>query len=179
MLDYAVYTNTAYRFTGKSYSGVWKELPKDWLEGLNIGRQVGFLRAYKCFCLFFYCDFFYGGSSSLPPPAQCTSSSFTDCPRKGLLLNTLPFVSSDPRAIPMSQSHCVPVLLCPCGIAMYQSHCVPVLLCPCGIAVYQSHCVPPIPVGLGHHKSGPQGANSCPLFCTSPTGHQSLVKLYP
>lgn len=26
--------------TGKSYSGVWKELPKDWLEGLNIGKQV-------------------------------------------------------------------------------------------------------------------------------------------
>ncbi|VDI53279.1 Hypothetical predicted protein [Mytilus galloprovincialis] len=26
--------------TGKSYSGEWKELPKDWLEGLNIPRQV-------------------------------------------------------------------------------------------------------------------------------------------
>lgn len=26
--------------TGKSYSGVWKELPKDWLEGLNIKKQV-------------------------------------------------------------------------------------------------------------------------------------------
>ncbi|XP_060607044.1 uncharacterized protein LOC132759309 [Ruditapes philippinarum] len=26
--------------TGKSYSNVWKELPKDWLEGLNIGKQV-------------------------------------------------------------------------------------------------------------------------------------------
>merc|ERR1711893_457155 len=26
--------------TGKSYSGVWKELPKEWLEGLNIGQQV-------------------------------------------------------------------------------------------------------------------------------------------
>ncbi|XP_053397086.1 uncharacterized protein LOC123552860 isoform X1 [Mercenaria mercenaria] len=26
--------------TGKSYTQVWKELPKDWLEGLNIGKQV-------------------------------------------------------------------------------------------------------------------------------------------
>ncbi|KAK3862165.1 hypothetical protein Pcinc_031947 [Petrolisthes cinctipes] len=26
--------------TGESYTGVWKELPKDWLEGLNIGKQV-------------------------------------------------------------------------------------------------------------------------------------------
>ncbi|KAK7107984.1 uncharacterized protein [Littorina saxatilis] len=26
--------------TGKSYSGMWKELPKDWLKGLNVGRQV-------------------------------------------------------------------------------------------------------------------------------------------
>ncbi|XP_046334016.2 uncharacterized protein LOC124116641, partial [Haliotis rufescens] len=26
--------------TKKSYSGVWKELPKDWLQGLNIGKQV-------------------------------------------------------------------------------------------------------------------------------------------
>ncbi|KAK3592340.1 hypothetical protein CHS0354_021674 [Potamilus streckersoni] len=26
--------------TGKSYSGIWKELPKDWLEGLNIDRQI-------------------------------------------------------------------------------------------------------------------------------------------
>ncbi|XP_076445586.1 uncharacterized protein LOC143283287 [Babylonia areolata] len=26
--------------TGKNYSGVWKELPKDWLEGLNIAKQV-------------------------------------------------------------------------------------------------------------------------------------------
>ncbi|XP_013381044.1 uncharacterized protein LOC106152097 isoform X2 [Lingula anatina] len=26
--------------TGKSYSGVWKELPSDWLAGLNIGKQV-------------------------------------------------------------------------------------------------------------------------------------------
>ena len=27
-------------FQGKSYTGVWKELPKDWLEGLDIKRQV-------------------------------------------------------------------------------------------------------------------------------------------
>ncbi|KAG7170048.1 hypothetical protein Hamer_G012272 [Homarus americanus] len=26
--------------TGESYSGVWKELPKDWLEGLNINKQI-------------------------------------------------------------------------------------------------------------------------------------------
>jgi len=26
--------------TGEKYSGIWKELPKDWLEGLNIGKQV-------------------------------------------------------------------------------------------------------------------------------------------
>lgn len=26
--------------TGESYSGVWKELPKDWLEGLSIGKTV-------------------------------------------------------------------------------------------------------------------------------------------
>ncbi|KAL8586620.1 hypothetical protein ACOMHN_040128 [Nucella lapillus] len=26
--------------TGKTYSGAWKELPKDWLEGLNIAKQV-------------------------------------------------------------------------------------------------------------------------------------------
>ncbi|XP_046583388.1 uncharacterized protein LOC124290646 [Haliotis rubra] len=26
--------------TKKSYSGVWKELPKDWLQGLNIGQQL-------------------------------------------------------------------------------------------------------------------------------------------
>lgn len=26
--------------TGESHSGVWKELPSDWLEGLNIGRQI-------------------------------------------------------------------------------------------------------------------------------------------
>ena len=116
MLDYAVYTNTAYRFTGKSYSGVWKELPKDWLEGLNIGRQVGFLRAYKCLGLFFYCDFFYGGSSSLPPPAQCTSSSFTDCPRKGpcWTLSLLFPVTLGPSQCPspiVYLSCCVPVAL--------------------------------------------------------------------
>ena len=28
---------------GQSYSGVWKELPKDWLEGLNVAKQVRFL----------------------------------------------------------------------------------------------------------------------------------------
>lgn len=26
--------------TGEKYSGVWKELPKDWLEGLSISKQV-------------------------------------------------------------------------------------------------------------------------------------------
>ncbi|ESP03981.1 hypothetical protein LOTGIDRAFT_109871, partial [Lottia gigantea] len=26
--------------TGKGYTGVWKELPKDWLEGLNISKQI-------------------------------------------------------------------------------------------------------------------------------------------
>ncbi|KAL3881674.1 hypothetical protein ACJMK2_028084 [Sinanodonta woodiana] len=42
--------------TGKSYSGVWKELPKDWLEGLNIDRQIASsayhedVNAYKVKC---------------------------------------------------------------------------------------------------------------------------------
>lgn len=36
-------------FIGKSYSGVWKELPKDWLEGLNIGKQVHLLN-YFIYC---------------------------------------------------------------------------------------------------------------------------------
>ncbi|XP_022100707.1 uncharacterized protein LOC110984645 isoform X2 [Acanthaster planci] len=26
--------------TGEKYSGVWKELPKEWLQGLNIGKQI-------------------------------------------------------------------------------------------------------------------------------------------
>ena len=45
---------------GQSYSGVWKELPKDWLEGLNIAKQVTriFLSCFissgvqhKCHCI--------------------------------------------------------------------------------------------------------------------------------
>jgi len=27
---------------GKSYSGVWGDLPEDWLEGLNVPRQVSY-----------------------------------------------------------------------------------------------------------------------------------------
>ena len=39
-----------FHVSGQSYSGVWKELPKDWLEGLNIAKQVKLPRISKlCF----------------------------------------------------------------------------------------------------------------------------------
>ncbi|XP_077977689.1 uncharacterized protein LOC144433254 [Glandiceps talaboti] len=42
--------------TGEKYSGVWKELPKDWLEGLEVSKQVSSsayrpeVNAYKVKC---------------------------------------------------------------------------------------------------------------------------------
>ena len=36
-------TNFLLPLPGQSYSGVWKELPKDWLEGLNVAKQVRYL----------------------------------------------------------------------------------------------------------------------------------------